>query len=94
METYYFTIDFSTIKNGREVYPLIKEALHFPDYFGKNLDALWDCLTDMSGDYNQIEIRGVKTLSKSLQDYLEEIFMVIKEAEKRYPEYYHITFVD
>lgn len=94
MKTYYFTIDFSTIKDGREIYPLIKEALHFPDYFGKNLDALWDCLIDMFGDDNRIEIKGVKTLSKSLQDYLEEILDVFKEAEETYPENFSVTFVD
>ncbi|MEU3622275.1 barnase inhibitor [Amycolatopsis coloradensis] len=26
----------------------IAEALSFPDYFGKTLDALYDCLTDLS----------------------------------------------
>lgn len=26
----------------------IGEALGFPDYYGANLDALWDCLTDLT----------------------------------------------
>ncbi len=25
----------------------LMEALNFPDYYGKNLDALYDCLTEM-----------------------------------------------
>jgi RNAse (barnase) inhibitor barstar len=28
----------------------IAEALHFPDYFGRNLDALADCLADVGKD--------------------------------------------
>ncbi|WP_433269785.1 barstar family protein [Actinosynnema sp. CS-041913] len=26
----------------------IGEAMEFPDYYGRNLDALYDCLTDLS----------------------------------------------
>lgn len=28
----------------------IKKELKFPDYYGNNLDALYDCLTDISTD--------------------------------------------
>ena len=32
----------------RAVYREIASSLEFPDYFGENLDALYECLTDMS----------------------------------------------
>lgn len=34
--------------NRKVVLEGIGEALHFPGYYGANLDALWDCLTDLS----------------------------------------------
>ena len=30
-----------------EFHELVASALAFPDYYGRNLDALWDCLTDL-----------------------------------------------
>jgi RNAse (barnase) inhibitor barstar len=32
-----------------EFYRSLAEAMGWPDYFGANLDALWDALTDLSG---------------------------------------------
>lgn len=36
-------------QTGREVLTAIGEALGFPDYYGRNLDALNDCLADLEG---------------------------------------------
>ncbi len=32
-----------------DFYVEVAHALELPDYFGANLDALWDCLTDLIG---------------------------------------------
>lgn len=31
----------------KEGHDYLKEALNFPDYYGKNLDALYDCLCEI-----------------------------------------------
>ena len=38
-------IDGSLIK--RKGHDYLKEVLNFPDYYGKNLDALYDCLCEI-----------------------------------------------
>ena len=32
---------------NKERYGYLKSLFNFPDYFGNNLDALYDCMTDM-----------------------------------------------
>ncbi|WP_410658080.1 barstar family protein [Amycolatopsis sp. lyj-112] len=41
-------IDGSRTVDKASILDAIAEALSFPDYFGKNLDALYDCLTDLA----------------------------------------------
>ena len=38
------TLDFTGCKYFLELHDVLKKAFGFPDYYGKNLDALWDCL--------------------------------------------------
>ncbi len=45
-----FTLSGKAIRNLQEFYDEIARKLPFPDYFGRNLDALWDVLTtDIEG---------------------------------------------
>ena len=45
-----YTVNFSKVKYYIEIHEVLKRDLDFPDYYGGNTDALWDCLTDMLGD--------------------------------------------
>ena len=43
-----YHIDCATIGSAAELHQLLAETLSFPDWYGNNLDALYDCLTDLS----------------------------------------------
>lgn len=36
------------VRSKLDFYDAVAEALRFPDWFGHNLDALYDCLIDLS----------------------------------------------
>ena len=39
-------IDCSAIRTKEDLHRLFREALSFPEWYGNNLDALYDCLTE------------------------------------------------
>jgi RNAse (barnase) inhibitor barstar len=43
-----FKIDVGKARGKNDLLNLLAKALEFPDHFGKNWDALHDCLTDLS----------------------------------------------
>ncbi|WP_296889617.1 barstar family protein [uncultured Methanobrevibacter sp.] len=44
----------------KEGHKYLKEALEFPDYYGENLDALYDCLCEMGGEIHFSNVSHVK----------------------------------
>ena len=49
----------------RDGHDYLKEALDFPDNYGKNLDALYDCLTEISCE---IELINSEEVDKDILD--------------------------
>ncbi len=43
-------LDFRKAASAGEIHEILAEQLHFPSYYGGNLDALYDCLTDIRED--------------------------------------------
>ena len=39
-------IDLNEMETEQEVHEFLMEQLHFPEHYGKNLDALYDMLRD------------------------------------------------
>ena len=43
-------LDGSRLADAGAVYRALAEAFHLPDHFGHNPDALWDALSEYSGE--------------------------------------------
>ena len=55
-------IDGEKIHSKKELHREFAEKLDFPEWYGHNLDALYDCLTEISGkvrllDWDTAEVR-------------------------------------
>ena len=89
-----YTLDFTKVEDYFHMHRIIKKELDFPDYYGENLDALWDCLTDMVDDDKiHIEIIGLDALRKNL-DKLEYKVDKLLEVFKRFKHCYDDEYAD
>ena len=81
-----FILDFSKVKRWQDIHKVIKKDLHFPGYYGENLDALWDCLGDTFDA--TIYVKGVHAVpkNKDCQYMLEKVLRVFHAAQKEFAD--------
>ncbi|MGN0178059.1 MAG: barstar family protein, partial [Monoglobaceae bacterium] len=60
----------------------------FPDWFGRNLDALWDLLRYYDGSPVIVKIKGIKTMPNNLQNYMNEVMAVFADVHEESPQFY------
>ena len=81
-------IDLSSCRFVDEIHEKLKECFGFPDYYGKNWSAFWDCLDDfgLSEDAGrEIVVCGIDKLPAELKDYTGKMVEIMRRAETKYP---------
>ena len=73
-----YVLDAAKMKTKTEAHPYLKEVLQLPDYYGGNLDALYDCLSDMEDV--EVEIQNMPE-GKS---YVSKILNVMRDADVKF----------
>ncbi len=73
------TIDLTDIKTRGQFHDRIMEALPCPSYYGRNMDALYDILTDWQGDL-ELSFRGFADFSHDLPGYGETLRELCEEV--------------
>lgn len=76
-ETY--TIDFTNVQSYLEMHFAIRNALDFPDYYGCNWDAFWDCLTNMLGRPIHIVVIGLDVIERKFGNAARNLVEIFKE---------------
>lgn len=76
------TLDFTNCKSYLQIHLLLKETFGFPEHYGKNLDALWDCLRDFCYSPARILIKGIGALPEDLKGYAKEILEVFDDLHE------------
>lgn len=62
-----YIIDFDGVKTRRQAHEIIADSLGFPEYYGKNLDALFDCLLELPECH--IVLRSIDCLGERAQGF-------------------------
>ncbi|MBQ7796001.1 MAG: barstar family protein [Lachnospiraceae bacterium] len=86
-------LDFSQCVNKSDVHAYLKEVFDFPDYYGQNLDALYDVLGDVAEDVEIVFLEdeegscgewvvdaGAAVRSDEMARYLKNVRRVIEDA--------------
>ncbi len=61
-------LKLTEIKSKEELHALLAEKLNLPEHYGKNLDALHDCLTDIH-DETEVIAEDLDALKEALGRY-------------------------
>ena len=78
-------LDFTGCKYFMQVHERLKKAFGFPDYYGNNWDALWDCMDDYCWPSMLVLIKGIDSLPKDWLDYLKIMFEIFQEISEEKP---------
>ncbi len=87
-------LDLTGCKYLGELHGRIKSALDFPDYYGENWDAFWDCI-NVDCDVDVVIIKGSTKVAEELIPDVKTLIELLEKnkqywAERNYPLDYQI----
>ena len=82
-------LDFTGCKYWWEIHLLLKTKFGLPDSYGKNWDALWDCLRYLwaDGEHMEVNICGYSSLPEDLKKYCETMLEIFHDVHRDTPNF-------
>lgn len=79
-----FVLDGGSVSSRQALHRTLAVGLRLPDWYGGNLDALHDCLTE-PGEPVELVIRSGAALSAALGDYAAALRRVLSDCAAENP---------
>jgi ribonuclease inhibitor len=81
-------IDMSGIMDEETFHEYVSKKFNFPGYYGYNLNALWDCITDddQSSMPKLLIVEGLAALKQYLPDLHDGFLEYLQDYEKEFPD--------
>ena len=81
-------IDLSGIMDEETFHEYVSKKLNFPGYYGYNLNAFWDCITDeeQSSMPRCLIVEGLAALSNYLPELHNGFVECLHDYKKEFPE--------
>lgn len=80
------TLDFSGIKSYWELHEYLKEVFQLPDYYGHNMDALWDCLRCSFEEDTTIILKNLYSIPKDMHPEILTMIELFNDLEREETE--------
>lgn len=76
------SLDFVEVKTYWELHELFKTTFQLPNYYGRNLDALWDCLYCCYDSNTTILLKNCSAVPEDLQSEVELVKELFRELQE------------
>lgn len=78
------TINGKRLKTREALHKYISDKLSFPEYYGNNLDALYDCLSEINSPLNII-IKNKDIFEEELGQYAVNLILMLTDIQSSNP---------
>lgn len=80
------TLDFTGIRSNWELHEYFKNVFELPGYYGRNMDALWDCLRCSFEENTVITLKNLDSLPKDMHAVIPIIQELFRDLEREEAE--------
>ncbi len=84
-----YILDFTNVKTWIDIHVIIEKEFDFPDYYGANWDAFWDCITDFIDSRGlDLEIIGLDKIYSEFKEDVDIFVKILKRLKHVYNDKY------